>query len=348
MRSALYYPHTEIRSESLLKTALMLWDRLYVIVPWEDYAPNYSSALAARSFELIGKCHFPSLAEKKQAHELVEDFATRPLPKAFNYVSAHDPNEIYEVYPQKLLPETWNTLQQAGLAGSALINADYPTASPTGLSLMSLLADCCAGDSMVRVTDRSAAYASLAGLLTESSSDSIDASETRESLLALNLRVTNADQIPLTKWIQFREREEASADGHHVRDLRHRFVEKIEGQATKIASAKSGAQRTEIQTQIEEDMRDDYKSLREALKLEAWQILPTKEIVVSVLGGIAALGGLALNTVIPLPDVVTGTGALASIGGLIASKSKYVNARRKVLREHPVSYLYEAGGGLRL
>jgi hypothetical protein len=348
MRSALYYPHTETRSESLLKTALMLWDRLYVIVPWEGYLPNYSSPGAAKSFELIGKCHVPSTEERRQTHELVEDFATRTLPEAFNYVSVQDPNEIYEVYPQKFLPETWDTLQQAGLAGAPLTNADYPTASPTGLSLMSLLADCCAGDSMVRVTDRSAAYASLAGLLTESAPDLIDASEAREALLALNLRVTDADRIPLAKWIQFREREEAAADGHHVRDLRHRFVEKIEAQAKKIAAAKTGAQRTEIETQIEEDMRDDYKALREALKLEAWQMLPTKEIVVCVLGGVAALGGLALNTVIPMPDVVTGTGALASIGGLIASKSKYVNARRKVLREHPVSYLYEAGGGLRL
>jgi hypothetical protein len=89
-------------------------------------------------------------------------------------------------------------------------------------------------------------------------------------------------------------------------------------------------------------------ALREALKLEAWQMLPTKEIIVSVLGGVAALGGLAVNTVIPLPDVVTSTGAVASIGGLLASKSKYVNTRRKVLRDHPISYLYDAAGGLRL
>jgi hypothetical protein len=55
-----------------------------------------------------------------------------------------------------------------------------------------------------------------------------------------------------------------------------------------------------------------------------------------------------LTNVVPFPDVVTSGGAAASIGGLLALKSKYVAARRKVLQEHPVSYLYEASGGPRL
>jgi len=348
MRSALYYPHTEIRSESLLKTSLMLWDRLHVIVPVPEYRPYYQSTDARKSFELIGVCHCPTDDEKKQAHELVEDFATRPLPEAFSYFSAQNPNEIYEVYPEKLLPKTWAILQQVGLAGAPLANTDYPTAGPTGLNLMSLLADCCAGDTLVRVTDRSAAYASLAGLLTESSGNPAEFTGAHESLLAFALKVADADKIPLSKWINLREREIGAADGHHIRDLRHRFVEHIETQAKRLASAKSDAERTEIGHQVEEDTRDDYRALREALKLEAGQVLASKEVIVSALGGFAALAGFALNTVIPLPDVVTPAGAIASIGGLLLSKSKYVNARRKVLREHPVSYLYEAGGGLRL
>lgn len=199
MRSALYYPHTEIRSESLLKTALMLWDRIHVIVPFEGYIPAYKSPEARKSFEIIGKCHYPSDDEKNQAHALIEDFATRRLPEAFSYISVQSPQETYEVYPQKLLPETWNVLQHAGLVGNPLANADYPAAPPTGLSLMSLLADCCAGDSLVRVTDRSAAYASLSGLLTESTLGSVDAGEARESLLAVVLKVADADRIPFSR-----------------------------------------------------------------------------------------------------------------------------------------------------
>ena len=41
MRSALYYPHTEIRSVPLLKTAMLLWDHVEFIVPYSGYRPHY-------------------------------------------------------------------------------------------------------------------------------------------------------------------------------------------------------------------------------------------------------------------------------------------------------------------
>lgn len=347
MRSALYYPHTEIRSEALLKSSLMLWDRVHVIVPFDNYAPSYDTSELQSAFELIGRCHCPSSEEKQRTHELVEEFATRCLPDSFSYVSMASPNEVYEVYPQKLLPETWEILQQANLAGTPLQNADYPTTNATGLSLMSLLADCCAGDNLARITDRSAAYASLAGLLTQSPVSPWKLVKDREGVLALTLKVLNADSIPLAKWIKLREREIGAADGYQVRDLRHRFVEHLETQASRLAKAQTEAERKEIQEQIEEDISDDYRDLCEALKLEAWQMLPTKEVIVAVLGGLASVGSLALNTVLPMPGVISSTGAAAAIGGLLASRSKYVKARRKVLQEHPISYLYEAEGRLR-
>jgi len=104
----------------------------------------------------------------------------------------------------------------------------------------------------------------------------------------------------------------------------------------------------ELKRQFNDDIHDDYHALREALKLEAWQILPTKEILLSVFGGVAAVGGLLAGAPTPLPDVMTVTGAVVSIGGLLASRGKYVSSRRKVLREHPTSYLYKAGKELRI
>jgi len=44
VRSALYYPHTEIKSENLFKTALLLWDQVYVIAPWPNYEPRYTGS----------------------------------------------------------------------------------------------------------------------------------------------------------------------------------------------------------------------------------------------------------------------------------------------------------------
>ena len=36
MRSALYYPHTDVRSEALMKSALLTWDKLHSIIPHSD------------------------------------------------------------------------------------------------------------------------------------------------------------------------------------------------------------------------------------------------------------------------------------------------------------------------
>ena len=104
MRSALYYPHTEIRSESLMKSSPMLWDRVHIIVPFDDYKLQYASSESQQCFDLIGKCHYPSPDERQRTHELIEDFATRRLPDSFSYFSVQSSNETYEVYPQKLLP----------------------------------------------------------------------------------------------------------------------------------------------------------------------------------------------------------------------------------------------------
>jgi hypothetical protein len=142
--------------------------------------------------------------------------------------------------------------------------------------------------------------------------------------------------------------EPQAADGHFVRELRHRFVRHIEKQVIGISGAKRPSELTELGRQFEEDVRDDYLSLKESLRLEAWQMIPTKEILVTVLAGIAAVAAVATCGVVPMPDVVSSTGACSSIGGLLASRSKYVTARRKVLKEHPVAYLYEAAGGPRL
>jgi hypothetical protein len=348
MRSALYYPHTEIKSETLLKRCLMLWDQVNVIVPFNDYVPHYSNPSAREAFELIGNCHSPTKEEKKNTHKLVCDFVKRGLPAPFSYSSIESPNEIYEVYPQKLLPETWELLIKAGLVGEQHPGADYPAPEPTGLSLMSLLADCCGGEAFARITDRSTAYASLAGLLTEQHDQNRKVDEAQLELLPITLEVANVDELPFDKWLDLRKREHSKPDGKDIRKLRHRFLDKLEDQATQLAATRPGLAQEERKRQFKQDMRDDYRDLRDALKLEAKQVLTTKEVLVSALAAVATLGVLSMHAVIPMPDVLSGTGGSVTIGGLLGSKSKFVNARRKVLQEHPMAYFYEAAGGLRL
>ena len=73
MRTALYYPHTEVQSESLVRTALLTWDSLEYIAPDAGYQPQYESKSMARAMELIGKRRVPTTEEKETIHELVED-----------------------------------------------------------------------------------------------------------------------------------------------------------------------------------------------------------------------------------------------------------------------------------
>jgi hypothetical protein len=41
MRSAMYYPHITIQSENIIRTALLLWDQVHVIVPYSGFVPHY-------------------------------------------------------------------------------------------------------------------------------------------------------------------------------------------------------------------------------------------------------------------------------------------------------------------
>jgi xanthosine utilization system XapX-like protein len=82
--------------------------------------------------------------------------------------------------------------------------------------------------------------------------------------------------------------------------------------------------------------------------LEAHQTLGSKEFLTAFVAGSAAIGAAAIHVPIPIPELVTALGGIVTIGGLLATRSKFISARRKILREHPLSYLYEAGSGPRL
>jgi hypothetical protein len=349
MRSALYYPHTKIRSEALLKTALLLWDELHIVAPRQHYRPRYDSTEQNEAFEIIGRCHYPTEIEKHQTHDLVEDFATRRLPDAFTYRASDTSTEHYAVYGEKLLPETWRVLQEANLAAQTGGPRGYLTSGPTGLSLMSLLADCCAGKTLTRVTDQAVAYASLAGLLTAPEEEPpISTAQARDVLLPITVAIADVKDLPLKHWVALRKREAVSNDGHLIRDLRHRFVAHLESQAESLAAATRGTDQKELRRQFEEDMCDDYQALRDALKLEAHQVLGTKELIVAVLGVIATIGAAVTNAPMPIVDVVGTGGAVVAIGGLLARHSKFISARQKVLHEHPMAYLYESTPGQKI
>ncbi len=63
MYTALYYPHTKIRMENLMKTSLLLWDQVEYICP-ENFVPDsYDEKVMAEAAELITHQHVPSAPE---------------------------------------------------------------------------------------------------------------------------------------------------------------------------------------------------------------------------------------------------------------------------------------------
>ena len=116
MRTALYFPHTEVRSEALVRTALLTWDALEYIAPVPDYRTKYPNRNIERAMELIGKPRVPSAAEQQRVHELVEDLLESGVPETFKYSPAdHERTPEYEIWPEKLAEQTWQMLKEQGV-----------------------------------------------------------------------------------------------------------------------------------------------------------------------------------------------------------------------------------------
>ena len=341
MYSALYYPHTTIQDTGLLRTALLMWDELHYIVPHEHFTVNYATKEENEAIEIIGRQRVPSSEEQAAAHDLIEDFVTRPLPAAFNF-ALDVTRSNYELYPQKLMPSTWELLRNKSLVGRPLANADYPSTAETGMSLMSILADCCAGDSLSRVTDYGTAYAAIAGALVEEDQAEAALQDARRELMSVPVEVASVDKIPLGKLVELRKNEQKNGSAAGTTRLRHNLVDDVNEHAKQLAVAKTPSDRSETKRLYRQKLEINMKELHEALKLEATTIITSKEILTAVLGGVGAIGALALNVVVPVVGIPA---AAVAIGGLLSTRAQFARTRSAILDKNPMAYLYEARGG---
>jgi hypothetical protein len=343
MRSALYFPHTTVDNVNLVKTSLLLWDKLEYIVPKHRFGSVHGNGHVQRAMEILGKERVATKSEKLEAHSLIEQLAKRALPSDF-YLSGNRrrPNRVYQMYPQKLLRETWSVLRHHGLSGDLLENDDYPMSEPAGLMAMAILADCCAGTTRARVTDRGPAYASLAGLLGKDMGQRVRAQRApQEQLVHISLNVLNPRGISIERLIEFREREEKES-GHTLRDLRHRYVAGLETHVKRLTT--EGGKREDarqIRREIADDMRSDLASLKSELGSSKREVLLSKEIVLTVLAAVGSIATWAFGIPIPIAGAITAAGVPAALVGTGATANKYVATRRAVMQKHPMAYLYE-------
>jgi hypothetical protein len=340
MRTALYFPHTEVHSESIVRTALLTWDKLEYITPYRDYRPKYKNRNMSRAMELIGEARVPKLAEQKRVHELVEDLLQEGVPETFKYSPADGTRTPeYEIWPQKLAQETWTLLRDHGLTDGFIYhdhrNMDYPTSQAAGLTLMAILADVLAGDTRARITDRRLAYATIAN----APRMTVHAQEPTR-VVPLTFNAVGLGHIPIDRLIAFREREEKST-GNDYETLRHNYLAAVEKHVARISSVPIGsADRIELDRIFASDMAKDMRDLKKELRLaekDAWfskDVLTTLVIAGTVLTA-------ATSAQFQMPEVIAGTGGAVLVGGLFDTSRKLAKSRCNVLREHPMAYLYQ-------
>jgi hypothetical protein len=324
--TALYYPHTTM-SPGLVKNALFLWDRIEYIAPWDGFKPDYQDPELSEAVQAFSVPLVPTDAEKQQVDEIVTDLIESGLPEWF-YVDKVPENLRYNIYTKKLLERTRERLKKHKLVQGMLDRLEI--SAPLGMSIMSILADCCAGAQKRLITDEASSYSALNRyLLTIGGGEWGRFDNDSERLVTISLKAMNFKNVKLARLVEIREKEK-SQGGAQLRNLRHGYLRKIEEYADKIAKAKNKRDKEEIERIFEQEMKDDFDLLKDELKDEAKKVIISKEMGAAVI----ALAGAFIS-----PELAT-LGPLAAGGALWLEKNKYSAARKKVLKAHSTSWLY--------
>lgn len=339
MRAALYYPHTEIQSEGLIRSALLTWDRLEYIVPYRGFTPNYRNRTMAEAIELIGAPVVPTDADRHAVHDQLKELIAQGVPEPFRYDGEGLHGQDYEIWPQKLLHETWVMLRDHQVIGPILGNADYPATQGGGLTIMAMMADVMAGETRARVTDRGLAYATLANVA-RPPADMVIGAEDLAQVVPLTFKSLALENVALDRLIAFRQREEKEG-GQDFRTLRHAYQDRLSNHLAEAAKYPVASRdRLELDRVFEQEMEDDLRDLKRELGLNKADLLLSKDTIAFVLAGVGLVGA-ALAAKFSVPEAVAVVGGPAAIGGVIGVANKFGSKRREVLRKHPMAYLYE-------
>lgn len=340
--AALYYPNVTVvdprrSGESqdytqtdigLLSTAILLWDSLEVIVPWEGFRipvevgrSQLEEDEAIRdAFELVVKPRALTEKEKQKVHTRLADLISKGVPNSLRFEVQVD---NFNMYPSKMLPETWDMLKDAGLSsigtyGYQGLQRDF------ALVVMGVVAEICAGKTKRKVTnysDAHSAYSRLIGAREEEEPDfKPDLQGAYGSFASIGLKAVDATEFPLQKLVELRKREEK--DGllpplrRNYRNALDRYVERL----SKEAESASDVQ--QIESEFEAEIRDDFRHLREILKLERAD---------------ATLKGTSI-----LAALFSGKW-LTAAGSLMSAFPAYKLKRQLVLEKHSSSWLHVAG-----
>lgn len=341
MRSAVYYPRTTVHSRPIIQSSLLLWDRLHTIVPETHYQPEYyDQPDLAEAWELIGGKIVPSEAQKRRSHEAIEaTLNSRRLPPNLYLISEVDqPQDPYEIWPQKLSMRTWDLLRDHGLTDDRLPNGDFRFTQDGGLMVMAKLADACAGTQFARVTDRLMAYGMIG-------SDDQRPGTTAE-VVPITRDLIDATSIPLENLIAFRRREDSERRGGDYRKLRHNYADTVQAHMRALDGAVDQFDRDEINRVFRERMGEDLRDLRSELGGSKVDLVLKPVVIAGVAAaGTAAYGGDHFATAL-----AAGVGAVfgsswkdigSAVADLFSNGLAFDRKQRETMAKHPMAYMYE-------
>ena len=353
--SSVYYPHTTIQSEELLRQSLLLWDRVDVIVPEAGFSVTTGlPPIQAAACELLVRPRVPSAEEKQSVDVVVQGLLTDGVPSWLVEsltVDSGDGNrpspsqrhpDYYLVYPEKLLHNTWARLRGHGVARWFGEFGDYGVPPALGLLLMSCLADACAGRTLHKITDRPEAYRNLFGLMSSALGGTVvrmpstcGVSDAIDRLVTVSTRVANVRNTPMSRLVDLRRKEEKEKSGH-LRSLRHKYLDEVTAHAKALLEpGLTLGDKRELENEYKQRVERDLVELKRSLGMARNDVLLSKEAATTAVAAAAAVTG-------PVGAAVSAALKGVSVGALLATGVKYARARRHALSSHSVSWLFLA------
>jgi hypothetical protein len=334
--SALYFPHVQIDDPELVRSSLLLWDRLYYIAPEREMRPydEQTPRELARGLDVIAQAHIPDGREKHDAHQMILKVVDSTPRSAWEQKGIEDARFGFEMFGGKFMYQTLDELRRRDLGtfvGDDQPVRDFGLRTRLGLTIMAILAACCGRSAGQTFTDRTWDYLEIfkvirprreSGLVSKAMSPQLV-----DRLMRASFEVMDLSNVRLERLIQLREKNSSEFN-----ELRHGYVRVLREfvRARSTARAK-GYTANEIEGEFIKQARGWARDLQKILEVER---VKRRRLLLSV-GSQAALG---------VKHIATGQfdGALEILSAFVSLQTGYAGLRKgKVIRkESPVGYLH--------
>jgi len=342
MDHALYFPHTTPRDKTVLKEALLLWDELEFIIPWDGFVDHHADPDTRAALEVIGRPIAPSVATKRRTHRRIKQLIGEGLPSKYLF----RPGErAAPIYADKLARETWDMLLRGEMIAGEfrLTNRfhsahSYELSKPLALAIMTILADECAGKTARKVTDAVYASDADAAYLTRDLGGDIECIDPEQEtyVVTLPLPVISVHDVSVTQLTVLRQKE-----SDFLRELRRNYRREVDKYIDQITA--SGSYADDIRRITDAFNGAMRERLRELDRMLDRRSKITEFSVMEVLGagwsaGIATYLTSASSLAAALASVTAiGIGGAFKISGSIPLNEE---KREEVQRKNPAAWLY--------